>query len=114
MARSDSGALAASRSMTASAAAAKSSGSATRAMRPRSYMRCAGIGSPRSSISLASTGPPTSISFLARNQEGASPICASDIPNVARVEATTMSQCSASSLPPAMAGPCTTATTGRG
>ena len=84
MARRDSGAFAASRSMTASAVAAKSSGSATRAMRPRSYMRCAGIGSPRSSISLASTGPPTSISFLARNHDGASPICASDIPNVAR------------------------------
>ena len=61
-----------------------------------------------------STGPPTSTSFLVRNHEGARPTCASDIPKRAALDATTKSQCSASSLPPAMAGPWTTATTGSG
>ena len=60
------------------------------------------------------TGPATSSSFLARNQLGARPIWASDIPKRAALLATTRSQCSASSLPPAIASPCTTATTGSG
>src|SRR5262245_30344034 len=54
------------------------------------------------------------MSFLARNQLGASPTWASDMPKRAVSEATTRSQCRASSLPPAMASPCTTATTGNG
>jgi hypothetical protein len=68
-----------------------------------------GRGSPSSSISRVVTGPSTSISFLARNQLGASPTCASDMPKRAFWLATTRSQCSASSLPPAIASPCTTA-----
>ena len=47
-------------------------------------------------------------------QLGARPIWASDMPKWAAVLATTRSQCSASSLPPAIASPCTMATTGSG
>ena len=96
------------------AASSNSSGSAMRVMTPRSYMRCAGNGSPSNRISRLATGPQTSTSFLARNQVGARPICDSDMPKRALVEATTKSQCSASSLPPAIAAPCTTPTIGSG
>ena len=52
--------------------------------------------------------------LLAKNQVGANPIWASDMPKRASSEATTRSQCNASSLPPAIASPWTTATTGSG
>ncbi len=114
MALSESGALAARRSTTFLASASSSAAGTQRAIRPSAWSLVAGRGSPSSSISRVVTGPSTSISFLARNQLGARPTWASDMPKRALSLATTRSQCSASSLPPAMASPCTTATTGSG
>ena len=100
IARSESGALAASRSMTALATTFSPSGGATRAISPSACMRSAGIGSPSKRISRAATGPPTSSSFFARNHVGARPIARDCDSRLRRRDDEV--PCKASSLPPAM------------